>query len=331
MLVSKKIIALLSVASLCVSAQSFAEDTSEEKSETSVKVEDIKKDEKEGVDSEITNKKMRAQLGSKSKYSMSTEMSYSGGSISKPFDSERLNLSGKGAPVFVKMSGSVSGRYRIDKRQSVSLSTGVTVVQPFHASDSELDHENYLDKTKVSNPGVSYSYATKMMGLQMVNGAGATLYTSDSAKRINSVGGVYVSNTILGSIGKAGNFQVGLASYLSGDFFSGNKFKGNSVRERQYDYAVQFFPFAEYVLNDTFNLRTVFQQLQYFHNVDAPGSGAFEVVNGAQSLGLGISVSRNVFLYPNFQFSTENLSSKWISDNFAKTSTVGINATVNMF
>ncbi|MCB9026319.1 MAG: hypothetical protein H6625_08385 [Bdellovibrionaceae bacterium] len=332
MLASKKLLIVLSAVSFGFTAPVLAEDSANAKSETSVKMNDVQKDKKKSdIDNEITNKRLRAELGSKSKYSLSTSFAYYGGSISKPLERDRQRLSGEGAPVFTSLGGSISGRYRIDKRQSITAGTGISIIQPFHSPSANLEHKNYFDKTEVADISLGYSYATKLGNLQMINEASVTYYTSEGAKQTNGVGGGYVANTLLGSIGESKRLQVGLASYLVGDVYSGDTYKGEDVRASQNDYALQMFPFAEYVINDTFNFRTVFQQLQFFHNVAAEKATDLRRAKGAQSVGLGISVSRDVYLYPNFQFSTEELSTDWLRNKFAKNSTVGISATINMF
>ena len=151
-------------------------------------------------------------------------------------------------------------------------------------------------------------------------------------------------NTLLKSIGKTG-LQVGLVSAVWGSVFESDRGdrhykdlvtkkiateKGGNITSQQDDYYLAFYPFVEYVINDTFNLRTVFRQTTFYHVRSEKGTDLVRQP-GSQSIGLGISVTRDIFLYPNFQFSTENLSTEWVSKKFAKESTVGMSATINMF
>src|SRR4051812_43788080 len=68
---------------------------SQEASENKVKVENVqgtKPPAGKDVDEILTNAKMRAESGSKSKYSLATAFSYSGGSIERPLSDHVPNL-----------------------------------------------------------------------------------------------------------------------------------------------------------------------------------------------------------------------------------------------
>ena len=79
------------------------------------------------LDNEITNARMRANSGSKSKYSASLSVGYDGGTVRKPFDKERANLLGDGDPEQVALGVSVSGRYRLNKNTSITSGIGLDV------------------------------------------------------------------------------------------------------------------------------------------------------------------------------------------------------------
>lgn len=343
---SKKLLTVIAALTLGFTTQAFAEEQNQttaksNEGQTSIKAEEAKKGTsvtgKEDIDNEITNKKMRAELGSKSKVSMSMDWVYSGGPIAKPLGKDRPNITGDVVAAPVSLSGNINGRYRIDTRSSLAGGIGLNVVQPFHAAQKDQGDKTYLDKAEINDPSASYSYATKLAGgLQLVNSASVGVFTNDrdTAKDTQRVYMVSTDATLLMPVGEKGDLQLGLVGVIGGSHFkskySDSSSTQQSIANGQDDYLVQFYPFIEYVINDTYNLRTVFRQTSFYHLRSEP---IHDLVRnpGSQSIGLGISVTRDIFLYPNFQFSTENLSTKWFNKRFAKESTVGLTATINVF
>src|ERR1035437_5740298 len=102
---------------LSFSARAFAaEEKKKSDAESALKIENVsgQKNKVAGdIDEEISNAKLRAESGSKSKYSLSTTIQYTGGAISSPFAAERPNLSGlPGMQTLSSLSGRLNGRYR---------------------------------------------------------------------------------------------------------------------------------------------------------------------------------------------------------------------------
>ncbi len=104
-------------------------------------------------------------------------------------------------------------------------------------------------------------------------------------------------------------FSAGLLVGVSASTFNKTKdSNGRSLLARQGDYDVGAYPFAEYVINDTLNLRTIAGMWTYEHDrskADQPWT--FTKNKIYQSVGLGISVTRDIYLYPNVQFLPENI------------------------
>ena len=84
---------------------------------------------------------------------------------------------------------------------------------------------------------------------------------------------------------------------------------------------LQIYPVAEYIINDKLNLRTVlgyqWEQLRSTRYTNYHKLAVF------QSVGLGISVTRNIFLYPNIQFLP--------SDIRTDLTNIGLSAYINAF
>ena len=136
---TKHQIGLTFASALIVMSGSLANaQTTEKSSESKTKIDKMKpgKNKVEGdIDSEVTNARMRATSGSKSKYSLSSSLSWLGGRIADPFIEERPNIVGDpSTETATSFSGSFSGRYRWTKNSSVTLGIGAGVLTPLQGN-----------------------------------------------------------------------------------------------------------------------------------------------------------------------------------------------------
>ncbi len=80
----------------------------------------------------ITNKRMRAEAGSKSKHSINTAIAYNGSTLEKPFADIRPNLRGKqDATAVASLGGTVAYKYSHTKTVASKLGVGVRWITPF--------------------------------------------------------------------------------------------------------------------------------------------------------------------------------------------------------
>lgn len=320
--------------SISFSGYARAQEAQQKEGETKMKIEDAadKKNKVDGdVDQEITNNKLRAEAGSKSRWSGSFTASYAGGSIEKPLDKDRPNITNDPVTPKVNMGGDFGIRYRLDKNQSLSVTTGYSLERPLQEAK----------RGQISNPSINYNNARKLGPLQSVSTASATLTTNSDQTAYGDVGGIGVGQTLIYDFGGS-KTSIGLAADFNYEFY--NKYdevvqpKGMPrlpAKRFQEDYNVGIYPFAEYQLTDKVNLRTVFRPWIFSHAIQKPEATTFRRRPWTQSLGVGIAVTRDVYLYPNFQWDWE----RWRRDdyNFFKkgpareSSTVGLSAIVNIF
>jgi hypothetical protein len=275
---------------------------------------DIKEGDLKKIDQEITNNKMRAELGANKKYSFSAALGYSGGTVERPFSEVRPPIrSGLGArSVPATLAGTISARYKMNTNNSFSLNSGVSVITPFHGKyesntmDNPVTTSNkkQIDRFTVAEPSLSYTYAGKLGELQSVSTVGATYYTSSSAvDDAGAVANLDFSQVVAGDFGPT---TVGLVLGLSKDFYK------SDLTEKQKDeeglISLYMSPFAEYAFNDTFSFRTVFNYFAW--DIAVRGEqGQIIAPNPQQSMGLGMAVTRDIYLYPNIQFMPFNARS----------------------
>lgn len=315
---------------LAFAFSAFAQEQQSSEGQTTIKIEDAK-DQKnkvsgeEDMDEVITNRKMRAEAGSKSKHSLNTSISYSGGTIEKPLAEERPNLTaGTGVTAFASLGGSMAYKYSLTAKDAFRLGTGVRWITPLQGTELPTNKRTGKKfngaKVDAENPYITYQRVHKLGPVQGVFVTGPTLYTNENLRRLGFHSYWSFQQNMNYEIAKSG-FSVGL---LLGGSIS-NYDKNDQVLQNEYqsDYYVGAYPYLEYVINDTFNLRTISGVWVYEHMRGEKQFWKFNKNIIYQSVGLGISVTRDIFLYPNIQFLPENIR--------ADQTNVALSTNINVF
>ena len=312
----KTLLILLIALSTSVTAQ-----TTKTVSET---IEPEKNEGSDKADELITNRRFRASNGSLSALSLNLAMSYLGGNLQTPLSADRPNLNSAGDTASLSaISGTINGSYRLTKVDRIGFGAGLQMLAPLQddintddaRAKKEFD-ENQGD-LDVFNPMISYTRMAKIMGVQTISTTIATGYT---AGNLTDAGYDYALETNLNTMYDFGGspFSVGALLVYRRNFFDDDD---SSLASDQLEQVFGFLPQAEYVINDTFNLRTIIRSNWYDQN--RANTSKIRTRNITQSVGLGISVSRDVFLYPNIQFVNEDFT--------AENTNVGFTANINMF
>lgn len=300
-----------------------AEEVQKTEGETKMKIEDAadKKNKVEGdIDQEITNKKLRAESGSKSKFSLSLDATYTGGGLDKPFDSRRPNLYGRpGTQVVSSMSLGPNVRYRWTKSDSITFGTSLGVATPLQG-----DLNGKKGQLRVGDPGIGYSRVGKIGNLQSILGFGASYATSPESLDIKKTVAADASWTLMRTY--QNGLSIGLAAGISNTFYSTAAGNGNEKgygKDDRGDYDIALYPMLEYEFNDMLSFRTVSRYTTWYHMYGDPEAGRLLHYKGTQSVGLGMSLARDFYLYPNVQFLVEDLTSDRTN--------VGATAIINVF
>jgi len=318
---------LMFVAASAVAQQQEQQTPKAAEGQTKIKVEEAadKKNKVAGdLDEEITNARMRAESGSKSKLSLSSSLSYTGGSLSRPFGKERPDLVGTPGTQ-TRTSGDVGldARYRFSKNVSATLGTSFGLMTPFHGDMDQ--NENQLN---VFDPSVGVSYTGKLGKLQASLPLSVSAGTSQESQGIDKTASVAIQPTVLH--GFQNGLTAGLSLWVAHNFYSNQP--GQNRGTAQADYYggdkrtltnVGIYPFAEYEINDTFQLRTVFGYFNWRHLYGDDKTTRLLQTYVYQSVGVGMAVTRDIYLYPNVQFVPDNLRSDFTN--------VALSATINMF
>jgi len=311
------LIAQISTFSMPSSAQNL-----EETSQNTLKLEEVKTGPRQApgqeVDELITNRKMRAETGSKSRYSISMGLGYSGGTLEKPLDENRPNISrGTGSTDFAALNGSVSGKYAIRSTHAILAGTGLRWVTPFNSSKTPAGYQG--DKVDVSNPYATYQYLYNWLGIQAAVQANLTYFTASNLVRDGYVTTFGLSQNSAYQIPTT-PVTIGAHAYVGYGYFDDNSAQ---ARLNQSDYSVGFSPFLEYQITDRVNMRTGSNLFIYQHKRSEPAANTYKRQKVTQNLGLGISITRNIFLSPGLDFV--------IGDIRSDRTVVSLGANINLF
>lgn len=317
----KATIILISLLALGTANAQTAATKSKKSGETATKLKDVapkaKKDTqgKGDLDEEITNARMRAESGSKSKFSLSVSAGYSGGSIKKPLAVERPNLLGNAeTETATELSGDASLRYRFDKNYSATFGAGFSVYTPLQGDVSREERQG-----DVSNPGLGFSRAGKIGPFQAISSIGYTYGTARSYRDIELNHMVDVGQNMLYTFERI-PLTLGTAVAFITPIY-GDKV-GNLNRQTQFSAAV--YPYAEYAFSDKYSLRTVFGYMNFWHRRTRDDATLFNMEKrpSYQSVGVGVSLTRDIYLYPNIQFLPTEME--------AEKTNVALSATINV-
>jgi hypothetical protein len=309
---------VLGLGLLMLSDHSFAE---EQRSEENIKIKAPKKVDKS--DQLITNRRYRARTGSLSDLSLNSTIIYRGGSMDEPLSANRPNIAGRGDTASVaRLNAIMQGTYRLNALNRINAGIGVQSLAPFHNSietedpQAQREFDNNQGNVDVFDPFVSYRHMNKFYDVQTIFTAQLTQFTAGNMRDNgyqNEIG--FVLDTM---------YDVGDTGFTMGARFRYSRFvydkDDEEILERQLDQVAVVEPQFEYEINDTLNFRTVFRTFAYQNN---NADSTMRRRPSTQDVGLGISVSRDVFLFPNFQFSYDNPT--------IENTNVGFVANINMF
>jgi len=303
--------------------------------QSTMKVEDAKdqKNKLQGDDPDnvLTNAKLRAETGSKSRWSVASSLAFNGGSVSRPFADYRPNIADvNGQSPVSDIEGGINVKYGINQMDSLLLGETVRMVTPLSGTTSRPDGYRG-QKMDNYNPSLNYQHIYKAGPFQSYYQVGPTIYTQTDYTSIGYLGNFGIYNVNAYDIGQT-RFTAGVESTAGYNWFrtprpytiDGVNYSADDIRAMSSDYVLGAYPYLEYRINDTFNLRTVGLWFQIEHTLaQSPSMNTWHVDKALQSVGVGISITRDIFLYPNVQFVPDQLRGKQTN--------VALSSNINLF
>lgn len=281
----------------------------------------------EEVDELLTNNNLRALSGSTARLSIASQFNYNGGTINSAFSENRPNISlASGNTLKSDLDGSISVKYNLTAKDALLTGVGVRWIAPL----SKNGPSNYNGTTyDVMNPYLVYQHIYKWLGVQSVIQVTGTQWTQADQtalgydKQLNiDQENIYELGTSGVSVGASLAFQYQTFNKSGSYLTPSNQNYLPDIAAAQSVWLVTVAPELEYQLTSKVNLRTLINPWTFEHYRSQ--NDRFAVVRDAayQSIGVGFSVTRNVFLYPNVQFTPQHVS--------ADLTNAGISATVNL-
>jgi hypothetical protein len=301
---------------------------------STLKMDDLKKpDEKtKDIDNEITDPRMRAALGSKSRYSFKSSFVYQGGSVEEPLSSVRPNYEASAKMQdMASIRGEIGLNARVGDRDSITLGTGIKIVDPLHgdltkpATDTRKKNETTQSRYQVATPSISWNRGYRAFDAQMMTFLSYRHATEEDAVNLmKAFGTVVFGHSVLGNF--AAPRWTGGATFIFGHvFYSGevtDPFLSSMIasgRVKRPEYFSAVIPSLQYSMTSRYSLRSeVFLNFARYTGYDETVQ-----IEPSQSLGLGISVTRDIFLYPNVQFTPKDIRSDRTN--------VAVSANINLF
>ena len=254
------------------------------------------------VDEIITNAKLRAQTGSKSKYSISTGLSYSGGSLARPFGITRPNITGgTGSTDFSSLGTSVSGRYALTTTSALSAGIGGRMITPVLGLAKPDGYGG--NKFDVDSPGISYQYLYRWSGIQSAFGVSETFVTVSDLRKRGYVTSWGISQNNVYDF-KDNGFTIGVGTYVNIGYFDRND---AADRATQSDYSMGLTPALEYRFSSNASVHFDTNLFTFEHLRSYTHAYSFQRDSVTQNFGFGYAVTRDFFVAPGVSFAVSNL------------------------
>lgn len=251
---------------------------------------------------EITDAKIKADAGSLSRYSLKFNLSYYGPTFGDVSAKDQPNPDGSIGTYETSIGGSLGGRFRIDKKTTISLGGGLKLVHPFHG----------MDRTDLNNPYISYDMTNKIDGVQMRNSFGASYITVPNYKAVGEYAGLNYDLALAYDLGSSG-YAISLDSSLGYYLYDRDYISKDGKASRA---TASIFPGVKYNFSDRFNVNT---SLSISVWNPRSKSDEFALLNKtvSQRLGVGYAYSRDIYFAPYVNFFPDRLSFDRTTINFS--------------
>lgn len=251
---------------------------------------------------EITDEKLKAEEGSRSRYSLKFSLSYSGPPVGEPLSKDQPNPNNMPGVYRTSLGGSISGRYRMDSRTALSVGTGISALTPFHG----------VERVDVRTPYLSYDRTGRVGDVQMRNSFGLSVTTIPNFRNIGQVGTLSYDNSLIYDIGTS-DFAIGLDTGLSYFIYERDYLASD---RRASIYFLGFYPNAKYRFNSRLNVNTSWN-VSFASPRSRDNVWALENMRISQRVGLGWALTKEIYFAPYLNFFPETANLDTTTINFS--------------
>ncbi len=282
----------------------------------------------EVVDELITNNNLRAYSGSLSRWSIASQFNYNGGTIQSPFSQDRPDISDQsGTTIKSDLDGAISVKYNLSAIHSLMFGIGIRWIAPLTPGGPSNYDGTIFD---VMNPYLQYQYIYKFWGIQAVLQVQDMQWTQADFTAVGYLNQLSFDQELMYEF-KDTKLSIGCSFNGQYVWFNKSGSYGSptdpdyiaDVATVQGDYQLDLQPIVEYELSDRINLRTLIDVWDFEHYASQSNKLTFVHDKVYQEIGVGIKITRDIFIYPNVQFIPDELRPSQTN--------VGVTATINVF
>jgi hypothetical protein len=262
-------------------------------------------------DHKLTDLRLRAQDGSLSRYSFSTSMTFRGPSVGDPSAPDLPNPDKRVGNYSQTLAGNVGARYRFTSDKSIEAGSGISFNHPLQGTD----------RTDASTPFVSYNWADKISGWQMLISPGVSYATTPEITRVGEIGSFNFMAGCVRDI-EGTRFAISLESrsalnVFNRGYFPGRSYSTSASTTRKYpsysgsrlitggdgnsqQYSLSAGPGAKYHISDHLELFS-FLNIPFYNPMSAEDLRTILPNSPTAFLGMGYSYDRDIYLAPGIQ------------------------------
>lgn len=236
---------------------------------------------------EITDAKLRADAGSLNKYSLRSSFVFLGPPLDDLSSSQQPNPDRLVGVFDTSLSGSLSLQYRLSKRTSFVVGSGVSAITPLHG----------IKRYDIRNPFFSYDFSQRISGYQLRNSVGFQVTTVPIFVKTGQAGGLNWNGSLVKDLGQS-RFAFQLDA--SANYFIFNRdYRPEDKRISRYIFSA--FPQIKYNFTDRTNINT---SIAYSFNNFRSNEDTFALTQRliTQRLTLGHAFTRDIFVAPYISF-----------------------------
>lgn len=278
---------LLFAASLGAQAQTTSlaptTESSPASGETKAVIGEVLTNKKFQDDYTLTDAKLRADDGSLSRYSLRTNLSYYGPTLNDLEAKDQPNPDGSVGSYATALGGSLGLRIRLNPTQTISMGTGLKAIYPFHG----------MERFDMNDPYMSWDIASRFWGVQMRNSPGFSIVTVPNYTKVGEFATFDYKNSLVYDLGKSGA-AIGFDTSF-GYFFYNRGYErrdGKAARNN-----LSFSPNVKYNISDKLNVNTSVS-MSFWNPRESASPWIMWNRSVTQSLGLGYSFRRDIYLSP---------------------------------
>lgn len=268
------------------------------------KVDSVLGNKKFEENNEITDARLKAEEGSRSKYSMKFSLSYQGPPVGEPLAKDQPNPDNNPGDYSTALGGSVGLRYRFSPQSALSAGTGLSALTPFHG----------IRRFDVKTPYLSYDLSNRIGDMQMRNSWSGSVTTVPNYQKIGQVGGLGYSNSMVYNVATSG-WALGLDTNLDYFIYNRDYVKKDGKASK---YHIGLYPNLKYNISDKFSVNT---SVAFMYQNLRSSTNDWKVANKTRTgrLGAGYAFTKSVYFSPYLNYYMEDFSWDTTTLNFATT------------